>query len=192
MIGSAYALPGADYALKVAIEEAKNAVVPLNYAIDKIEKFLTQNYSDYIKDKAQIYLVDYKAKYEKVKKEREAEKNTGIRIISIKTGWEASGLFQSEIFAPVVRIKVKNISEKELEKVKIHVDFVNPKTKEIFGNADDYVVGYSDTPLKPGYSANAICASGMGYKTYVNPPALNAEIYINDVFYKTVSVKSNW
>ena len=37
MIGSAYALPGADYALKVAIEEAKNAVVPLNYAIDKIE-----------------------------------------------------------------------------------------------------------------------------------------------------------
>jgi hypothetical protein len=177
-------------------QEAK--VKQLNSALKKgdlggnialLRDFVSQDYSDDIKSKASAQLDELEKQYAQEKAEMEAVNSTGVKLLNIRTGWEASGLFSSEIFAPVIRLTVKNVSEVEISKLEIRADFVNPSTKEVFGDASEYVVGYSDTHLKPGYSKSVILACGRGYKSYTYPPQLVADIYVDKTLYKTISIR---
>ena len=157
--------------------------------INEIQSFLKKKVDPIYIKQANTKLEKVRNQYELVREEKEAEQTTGVSLTILKTGWEASGLFRSEIFAPVVRMKVENVSDTLIDKIEIHIDFIKSGTKEIFGDCDKYVVGYTDFPLKPGFSKTAICSSGTGYTNYINPPSMTAEIYVNDVFFKSIYVR---
>lgn len=53
-----------------------------------------------------------------------------------------------------------------------------------------YVVGSSDSPLKPGYSKKAFVYSSVGYKTKLaTTPELTVDIYINGQLIETTTIK---
>lgn len=141
------------------------------------------------KANSQIKIAKKKIEQEKKQKETnallEAEAKTGIKITSIKSSWKIrSGLGGNELLSPSLMIKLKNIGNKNIKRLFIKADFVKGN-KEIFGEGTDYLIGSSDTPLKPGYSKTAFIYSNIGFTSFfADLPSLSAEIYINDIYIK--------
>jgi len=127
----------------------------------------------------------------------EAEEKIGVKIISIKSYWKStfSNDF-NEMLAPELKIKIKNISDNDIEELKVKATFIQ-SNNEVLGTNTDYTVYYGDTSLKPGQIKLAIVASEIGY---LDPfgykkfdlPDVKAEIYINDIYYKSVWITKEY
>jgi hypothetical protein len=53
--------------------------------------------------------------------------------------------------------------------------------KELLGEGSAYAVGYSDSPLKPGYKKEVFFGSGTGYPGWgivAQRPATSADLYV--------------
>lgn len=148
--------------------------------IEKIKNFLNVGFSLEFKEKAQKLLASYEHQYEKIKKLKEFEKTTGIKIESIKTSWEQTSW--GSLYHPFVRIRIRNISQ-QTANLKITIDYIEPETKEIFDTASEYM------NIKPGYSKTTIIYPATGYKLPYFLPRLIANISINDTFITTVAVE---
>ena len=97
-----------------------------------------------------------------------------------------------DIFAPHLKIKLKNTSSGNIEKLVVKTTFVK-SDGEVFGTDDSYVIGYSDSPLRPGQFKTAFLNSSIGYTREIyGLPSMKAEIYINDVYYKDIWVKKEY
>jgi hypothetical protein len=145
--------------------------------------------------KAKEKLDYYKKEYEIINVERESEKITGVRIESVDSEWDWSGSLGNRLLHPQLRIKFKNISDKDIDRLVVKATFINTSNKEIFDDALTYVIGYGDTPLRPGYSKTAYLTSSVGYKSdlaALNFPNLVAEIYVNDKFYKKIRIRKKY
>lgn len=161
----------------------------------------TQNkytFSENLNIKLDKALERNKKLYEDQKSILEAEKQTGFKIISIKSSWQSSlNKHNTELMlVPNLVLKVKNISSTDINKLVIKATFIK-SNNEVFGTYFDYAISSSyDTPLKPEQSIISIISSNIGLSdpygyTQYNLPSLKAEIYINDIFYKSVWINKN-
>jgi hypothetical protein len=161
-----------------SIEKAED----LDVKIEKIKTFLDKGFTQEYKGKAKEQLTVYEQQYDKIRKEKEFEKSTGIKIEQIDTSWEKSGSMYGLVH-PFVRIKIKNISNQEISP-RITIEYIKTGNKEIFDSATEYV-GF----IKPGYSRTAVVHPASGYKFAYFLPELTANISINGTFVKAVTVK---
>ncbi|OYD14749.1 hypothetical protein CH330_07785 [candidate division WOR-3 bacterium JGI_Cruoil_03_51_56] len=167
----------------------------IEISINKLEIYINESHPADLIQEAKKKLDYYKKKYEIIKVERESEKITGIRIVSVNSEWDWSGLLGDRLLCPKLKIKFKNISDKDIDRLEVKVTFINTSNKEIFGDALTYVIGYGDAPLRPRYSKTAYLTSSVGYKSdmvALNFPNLVAEVYINDKFYKKVRISKKY
>lgn len=167
----------------------------IEIAINKLETYINESHPADLIQKAKKKLNYYKTKYEIMKVERESEKITGIRIVSVNSKWDWSGLLGDRLLCPQLKIKLKNISNRDIDRLEVRATFVNTSNNEIFDDVSTYVIGYGDTHLRPGYSKTAYLTSSVGYKSDIvalNFPDLVAEIYINGKFYKKVRISKKY
>ena len=116
------------------------------------------------------------------------EKQTGIRVSDIKSEWSWI-LVDNSIYAPRLFFKIKNVSDKPIERLSIKAVFIEESKKEIFDEALDYTISLSDTPLSPGYLKRIYLYSNVGFtSSYVRLPRLIAKLYFNDVYYDTYEI----
>ncbi len=135
--------------------------------------------------------------YEKQKALVEAQQKIGIEIISIESYWKSTiSNDYNELLVPELKIKVKNISGNDIKELKVKATFVQ-SNNEVLGTDTDYTIYYGDTPLRPNQIKLAIVSSEIGYLDPLgikrfDLPDVKAEIYINDVFYKSVWIKKDF
>ena len=94
---------------------------------------------------------------EAMRAERDAEKGTGVRIVSVKTEWSWVGGLGDQIFAPRVQLKFQNVSDKPVSNLETKATFVNIDTNEVFGDGTESVIGFGDTPLKLEFLPSGRC-----------------------------------
>lgn len=168
---------------------------PLSKKINLLQSFLMVKHSQSLIEKAETQLEKYKKQYAAVKSVKEAEVKTGIHISEIKTEWKWGGLIGNKLLCPYVTLKLTNISDASIKHLVSKVSFIDEDEKSVFGEASDFVIGYGDSPLRPGYSKTSFLRADVGYTNDVvalHFPNLVADIYINDVFYKTVQVEKEY
>lgn len=167
----------------------------IEIALNKLEIYINESHPADLIQKAKENISYYKKEYEIIKVERESEKITGIRIVSVNSEWDWSGLLGDRILCPLLKIKFKNISDKDIDRLEVKATFINTSNNEIFGDALTYLIGYGDTPLRPGYSKTAYLTSSVGYKSdmvALSFPNLVAEIYVNAKFYKKIRISKKY
>lgn len=159
-------------------------------SINLIKTALENEHVEANKEKLIQALNRNKALYKKQRVLIEAEKSTGIKVLSIESYWDWTRTLSGapDIFAPHLKIKLKNTSNLNVKRLKVKATFVK-SDGEVFGTDDSYVIGFSDTPLRPNQFKTAFLNSSIGYKRQIyNLPAMKAEIYINDVYYKNIKI----
>lgn len=202
--------PGSQYVAKIRlliseIEEKEKssyqgilkAISDLAYeeSIEKLKLYSNQNHFPVYISKVKEKLNDLEKRYETSQKEKESEKETGVKLIFIDTEWDWSGEFGNKLLSPKVKLKFKNISDKPIERMEVKISYLNTATKEVFGEDWTYVIGYSDTPLQPGYSKTAYLRCSVGYTSSAavyNLPSLVGDIYVNDIFYKKINIEKEY
>jgi hypothetical protein len=118
-------------------------------------------------------------------------KTNGVKIVSINSGWDWSGGF----LCPHLKIKFRNISYKDIDRLAVKATFIDTLNHEIFGDAFALVIGYGDTPLRPDYSKTAYLNSNVGYESdmvTLDFPNLVAEVYVNDELYEKVPISKKY
>jgi hypothetical protein len=96
---------------------------------------------------------------------REAAKELGVEISEIVARWEINPNVMGgrPLLHPHLRFKVTNRGEKPIENLVFGASFELAGKKEVFGEGSAYPVGFSDPPLKPGYSREVFFGSSTGY-----------------------------
>jgi hypothetical protein len=159
--------------------------------IQSLESYITERHDEEYLKFAKSKLSKYQSQYEKNKDQLLVEQAIGVKLISSESEWAWSGSYGNRLLVPKLKLKFKNISEQTVTKLVVKATFINIDKKEVFSDGAAYVIGYSDTPLRPGYSKTAFIESGVGYASdlvALSFPNIDAEIYINDRFYKKVRV----
>lgn len=126
----------------------------------------------------------------KVKKAGElAEGQPEFSLEDITAGWEAHTSWNKTLYVPTVKFSVKNTGKGSAKEITVKCVFIEGDDNKVWDDEVVYVVGSSDKPLEPGYSKQAFVYSSVGYtRTPVTPPAMKAEIYINDQLVETVQI----
>lgn len=169
-------------------------------AISDLNAFINSDKPIDLRNIATKELEKYEKEYEKVKDEREAQKETGLQIVSVVSDWDVSGYYGDQLLKPNLKIKIKNISSNDVDRIYVKVQFLNKEQGEVFGDGSSYVVGSSDPPLTPGYTKTAYIDCSVGYKSdfaALNLPKLTAKIYLeqkygSSVFFKEVAVSRTY
>lgn len=173
--------------LKLVFANVKN--VNPKEAVRLLNEFLSTPRPLDVDSDARKALGEYEEKYEKERKYLEAQEKTGVSVESIETYWSWSGLLGDRIFSPHLKIKLKNVSEKSLERLVVMANFVTP-SGEVFGTDTSYVIGLGDAPLRPNQKKSGFLNSSIGYTSdFIKIPSMKAEVYINDVYFKEVWVR---
>lgn len=109
---------------------------------------------------------------------------------SILTGTKAD-----DLFAPSIQIDVINQKENEAKNISVKAVFYDLENKNLWSDATVNLVSSSDTPLKQGFRKTAFLKASVGYGNQIDKrrlPKIDAEIYINDVFYGSVLVDQTY
>jgi hypothetical protein len=168
-------------------------------AISKLQNYVSKKHPEDLIQLATQRLDKFEKDYELVRAEREIERYEGIRLIDYTTNWIVHGFSGDQLFSPQIQLKLKNISGKPLSgTIRIKVDFIKNANNEVFGDATDYFLSSSDTPLQPDYVKTAYLYSGVGYKRVFafyeldQLPSLTANIYINNKLYKKIPIAKKY
>ncbi|MEO8513569.1 MAG: hypothetical protein ABI543_08420 [Ignavibacteria bacterium] len=179
----------------------KCSKIDVEDAITELKSFENSDKPLDLKNIASKELEKYEKEYEKVKVEREAQKKSGIQIVSVDSEWEMSGGYLDRpLLTPHMKIKLKNISTSDIERLEVIVQFIDKGKQEVFGEGSDYIIGYSDPPLSPGFAKTAFITCSVGFKSdlaALNLPSLTARIFIepkgsDKILFKEVSVKKTY
>ena len=119
-----------------------------------------------------------------------AEGQPVLEIENLVSNWEMNTSWNKSLYVPTLKFDVRNNGTGEADRVTVRCVFTNVGTKEIWDEETTYVVGSSDSPLKPGYSKKAFVYSSVGYKTMLaTTPELTVDVYINDQLVGTTTIK---
>lgn len=126
----------------------------------------------------------------KIKKNGElASGQPELKIEKMVKGWEMNSSWSKTLYVPTLKFDVRNTGTGEADRITVRCIFTNAKTKEVWDEETAYVVGSSDTPLKPGYSKTAFIYSSVGYKYKItSTPELTVDILINDQLVDTIII----
>lgn len=126
----------------------------------------------------------------KLKKAGElAEGQPEYSIEGLTAGWEAHTSWNKTLYVPTIKFNVKNTGTGNAKEITVKCIFIEGDGNKVWDEEVVYVVGSSDKPLEPGYSKQAFVYSSVGYtRNPVTPPAMTAEIYINDQLVETVQI----
>jgi len=129
-------------------------------------------------------LEKYNEEYKKIEADVELEKNYGLKVIKINTYWD-------ELFKPIIRIKIKNTSGRDITGLEMIVQFIDKKKGTIFGDGKCFIQGPGDVP----FSNNLIkeketftWESLDNIKDVFNLPSLTAKIYFQDLEYNNEDI----
>ena len=164
-------------------------------SIRQLKIYVSEKHPSDLIQKGKDELKQYSVQFEKVKSEREFEKKTGLRVISIESKWDWHGSFGEQLLVPQLIIKFKNISNVDVTELDVKTTFIKSEINEVFGEARAYVIGYGDSPLKPNYSKNAFLYCNVGYKNDMiafSFPDFVADIYVNKHFYKQIIISKKY
>lgn len=110
-------------------------------------------------------------------------------VEDLEATWEANKSWSKTLYVPALKFSVKNTGDADGEKVTVHVVFTNNEKNEVWDEETNYVIGSSDSPLKPGYSKKTFVYSSVGYESIPTiVPSITAEVFINGELVKTVDV----
>jgi hypothetical protein len=169
----------------------KTGKIDIEAVISTLESYIRENHSDDLIKIATGKLSSYKTEFEKVRVEREVENKTGMRLVDYSTGWNFKGSLGNRFLTPTLNLKFKNISKNPVKELIVKVSFIDASKNEVFDETMNYTIGSIDTPLQPDYTKTAYINGSVGYKTFYGEsllPSLRADIYINDLLYKNISV----
>lgn len=175
------------------INEIKN--YDIEESIRQLKIYVSEEHPADLVQKGKDELKQYSVQFEKVKSEREFEKKTGLRVISVESKWDWYGSFGEQLLVPQLIIKFKNISNVDITELDVKTTFIKSEINEVFGEARAYVIGYGDSPLKPNYSKNAFLYCNVGYKNDMiafSFPDFVADIYVNKHFYKQIIISKKY
>ena len=164
-------------------------------AIRELQTYTAGKHSAELLARAQKKLQTYKAQFEKVKAERQVEKSTGVRIVSVTSQWAWRGTLGDMLFCPQLKVDIKNVSDSDIGSIVVKATFLDVGKNEVFGDASSYLVGFGDAPLRPGYTKTAFLYCSVGYTSDIvmyNLPNLMAEIYVNGNLFKKVRVSEEY
>ena len=117
-------------------------------------------------------------------------------VVITASYWGANtGYTGQTLYVPYIKVKVTNQQEKAAEKIVVKAVFLNESDQSVLDDESDYLVSYSDTPLKTGYNKTSYMRAGVGYKRQIpteNLPTVKAEIYINDEYYGKVDINNTY
>ncbi len=119
------------------------------------------------------------------------EKKTGVRLISETSKWDWKGSFSQKLLMPHLTLKFKNVSQSSIQRLVVKATFLDIDKKEVFGEANSYMVGNGDSPLPTGFSKTAYLSAGVGYKNdmvALSFPNIVCEVYVNDILYKKIKI----
>jgi hypothetical protein len=180
---------------KVAAQraEAKKALAGLDRRIasapdsQEATKILDEVAKTYPLEEVQLAVEKQRAELkEMVEKEQVASTNSqalGIEITSVRTYWtvDPNVMGGKELVVPYIRFVVKNVSGRPITKLHAKAAFELVEKREMLGDGSTYVIGFSDPPLKPGYSKEVFFGSSTGftgYGIYMNRPKTTADLYV--------------
>lgn len=107
----------------------------------------------------------------------------------ITADWSMNSSSDKTLYVPRLKFSVKNTGDMESNKVTVHVIFIDHANQEVWDEETAYVIDSADGALKPGYSKKTFVYSSVGYTAKTDSvPALDAEIYVNDVLIETVTI----
>ncbi|MCL2334979.1 MAG: hypothetical protein FWC57_02825 [Endomicrobia bacterium] len=143
---------------------------------------------------------------EKIQREKdmsEALNVLGIKITNIRTYWtvDHNVLGGEQLVVPYVRMRIENVGANPITRLSVKAAFELTGKKEAFGEGMSYVIGYGDTPLKPGYSKEVFFGSQTGYKAnyhiIYNLPKVSADLYVSvegreNRLVKTIVIKNEY
>jgi len=168
-------------------------------AIIKLKEYISETHPIDLVNKAETALIKYEKKSELIREEQEIERITKVKLISVVSKWDYQGTSGNRLLVPQLQLKFKNISSEAIEHLEVKASFINVEKKEIFGEAYSFLIGYSDSPLQPGYSKTAYLYCDTGYeedsaKSFIwegkSFPNLYADVYINDKLYRKVNISN--
>lgn len=124
------------------------------------------------------------------------ETNDPFGVVITASYWGANtGYTGQTLYVPYVKIKVTNQQEKDAEKIVVKAIFLNESDQSVLDDESDYLISYSDTPLKTGFNKTSYMKAGVGYKRQIpteNLPTVKAEIYVNDEYYGKVDISNTY
>ena len=139
--------------------------------------------------------------------QREIERTTGVRLIEYSTGWQNISSFGQTLFRPGMDLRFQNITNTTLptrdegafgitttNTIRIRVVFLDTARNEIHGTGSTFLVGFGDS-LPAGFSKRIFVNSDVGFtRAFANwefyrLPAITANIYINDRFYRAIDIR---
>lgn len=109
--------------------------------------------------------------------------------------WIANTGWGQTLYCPNLQIKVTNNQSSSASRITVHVIFYDESEKSVWSDETSYLVSSSDSPLASGYSKTAYVTSSVGYTSKPSTSRLatvKAEIYVNDVLYKTVNINKTF
>ncbi len=139
------------------------SVTNANAALQKIDDFSLQAEFDSLTyTQCQELHADY-AKLAVIEENRNRiAKKFGVEIVEIKSYWRLIATTESAILAPCIKLKIKNVGDKSLESLWLLTSFDDIAKKEQFGNCKTSIVSSMDSPLKVGFSKEALIKSDTG------------------------------
>lgn len=124
------------------------------------------------------------------------ETNDPFGVVITASYWGANtGYTGQTLYVPYVKVKVTNQQESPAEKIVVKAVFLNESDQSVLDDESDYLISYSDTPLKTGYNKTSYMRAGVGYKRQIpteNLPTVKAEIYVNDEYYGKVDINNTY
>ncbi len=115
--------------------------------------------------------------------------------VFITTNCWSANTGSKTLYTPYLKIKVVNQQGEPASKINMKVVFYNATEKTVWSDETTYLVGYSDTPLRPGYGKVAYVRSSVGYRSKPSVsslPGITAEVYINDELYGEVAINNTF
>lgn len=107
-----------------------------------------------------------------------------IELEGIESGWET----KYSLYVPYLKFSVKNSGTVDADRIVVKIVYINNETNEVWDTDTSYVIGFSDIPLKSGYSKKVFSYASVGLKSKLTAshlPTLSAEVYINDELFLT-------
>ncbi len=120
--------------------------------------------------------------------------NDPYGVVVTASYWTANtGYTGQTLYVPYLKVKVTNQEEKAAEKIVVKAVFIDESDQSVFDDETEYLISYSDTPLKTGYNKTAFIRAGVGYRKQLPVeylPSIKAEIYVNDDYYGKVEINN--
>jgi predicted translin family RNA/ssDNA-binding protein len=163
-------------------------------AMEKLELYISESHPNDLIKSAKEKLEIYAVEFEKIRNEREIESKIGVRLVDYSTGWSrrSSGNRITALYKPVLTLKFKNISDNPVKPLFVNVDFLDTSKSEVVAKNGDHAIGSGGTPLQSGYTITSHIEASIEYTSWSGDismlPSLVADIYINDQFYRRISI----